>query len=82
MPPTKNYVFANASTIVAHGGVRITLHAGEAWAADDALVAARPELFSKNPTTVRQFGDGGVADIPVEQATSAPGEKRATRRAV
>ena len=81
MPP-KNYVFAIDTIIVAHGGVRVTLHAGEAWAADDALVVARPELFAKNPTTVRQFGGGGVTEVPVEQATSAPGEKRATRRAV
>jgi hypothetical protein len=72
--------FANITGVVAHAGLRVQLHAGEAWDADDALVKARPELFTDQPVVVRATGPSGVVDRPVEQATRAPGEKRQTRR--
>jgi hypothetical protein len=76
-----SYKFATGTCVVAHAGLRVHLTAGEAWAADDPLVATRPDLFADKPTTVRAISDRGVIDRPVEQATSAPGEKRTTRRA-
>lgn len=65
------YVYANETTITASptGGV-VRIKRGEAWAADDPLVKARPGLFSNEPPTVRRTA------APVEQATAAPGEKR------
>lgn len=76
-----NVVYARSTTSVAHGGLRITLHAGEVWDATDSVVAAYPDHFSAKPITVRRFGGDGVIDAPIEQATAAPGEKRSTRRA-
>jgi hypothetical protein len=62
----------------------VQLHEGEAWVADDPLVKRRPDLFTDTPKIVRttltrqQIAERDEA--PVEQATRAPGERRATRR--
>jgi len=74
--------YATSTCVVAHAGLRITLQAGEAWDADDPLVAANPDMFSARPLTVRGTAATGLVDRPVEQATAAPGEKRATVRGV
>lgn len=47
-------------------GLPVRLLRGEVWRADDPLVKAMPDLFGAPPG--------------VEQATSAPGERRGARR--
>jgi hypothetical protein len=58
-------------------GGRHHLQTWQTWDADAAFVKERPDLFSVEPV-------GGVVhgrrDVPVEQATAAPGEKRTARR--
>ena len=54
------------------------LTAGEPWAADDPLVRERPHLFSAEPPAPNFPRRSAPA---VEQATSAPGERRGGRRA-
>lgn len=68
-------VFARETFIAGH----ITVIAGSHWPADDPLVVAHKKLFTDDPT----FGMSSSAPVApvVEQATAAPGEKRATRRA-
>ena len=66
-------VFAKSTMSIggAHGAI-YDLEGGRAYSADHPAVVARPELFSDTPTfamTARGFE-------VVEQATSAPGEKR------
>lgn len=72
--------YATTTCVVPFQGLRVTLTAGEAWDAEDPLVRSHPTLFSDQPTAVRGTGPSGVTERPVEQATAAPGEKRATRR--
>ena len=75
-------VYANTSAVVAHGGLRIPVRAGEPWDGDDALVKAHPEMFTDGPASVRSTRDpSGVTNLPVERATQAPGEKRNVRKA-
>lgn len=57
-------------------GLTVTLVPGEAWAADDPFVKANPDKFSLEPPTIRRT----VAHQVIEQASKAPGEKRATKR--
>jgi hypothetical protein len=71
-------VYATGTRHVGTGVV----HKGSHWPADDPIVRAHPDLFSDDP----RYGLSYTAepdgwDAPVEQATKAPGEKRATRRA-
>ncbi len=66
------YVFARADEIVLVNAVEVQLVAGRAYAADDPAVKVYPHLFAASP--VVYSSDGAV----VEQATAAPGEKRAT----
>jgi hypothetical protein len=54
----------------------VTLVPGEAWAADDPFVKAHPEKFALEPPRIRRT----VARQVIEQASKAPGEKRATKR--
>lgn len=58
-------VHAQASCVVTHNGVVVTIREGDKYPEDDPLVRAFQWLFR---------------DSGVEQATAAPGEKRATRR--
>ena len=62
-------------TCTCHHGARIAQD--DPWNGDDPLVKAHPEHFADRP--LRLFGERG-ADVDVEQATAAPGEKRTTRR--
>jgi hypothetical protein len=79
--------FARQSITTSIGGRTVAINAGEAWAADDPVVEARPDLFADAPESVRRSG-GRIAerkrrrgsDAPVERATAAPGEKRDTER--
>lgn len=64
-------VVALSTFTIAVDGIPLTVREGEAWAADDPVVKRYPESFSKDGRTVRR-------SVPVvEQATAAPGERRA-----
>ena len=52
---------------------------GQKWHADYPLVIAHPEVFGDDPAG-EALPRGWVPSVEVEQATAAPGEKRATRR--
>lgn len=58
-------------------GLIIRLREGELWAADDPFVKARPDLFGAQPERIRRTIP---AQPVIEQASKAPGEKRATKR--
>lgn len=74
-----NLVYANASCSITneHGEI-YRLVRGEPWDADDPLVKQRSTFFSKNPVQARTSVNRGF--VEVEQATSAPGEKRNVKR--
>ena len=73
-------VFAcNESPVYVNGFVVVM---GQHWPADDPVVRDHPGLFSDDP----RYGLAASVpvperDLPVEQATAAPGEKRTIRRA-
>jgi hypothetical protein len=71
-------VFARATTSLRDSGSKYptTIREGEAWHATHPLVVANPDAFSDDPPVVHPRG----WDPPVEQASAAPGEKRATNR--
>jgi hypothetical protein len=84
-----DYVFATLSTWVTP---TVQIHKGEVWAANDPVVTQNPRWFTKDPTgfvrrsgahgmTAAEADDQRVSPKPVEQATHAPGEKRALPRA-
>ncbi len=60
----------------------VLVRKGEHWPATDPAVLAAPSLFSTDPRYGMRFSaePAGYSDPPVEQATAAPGEKRAVRR--
>lgn len=68
-----NIVFAVSTTTVADGDVSVQLTEGRAYPADDPVVVRYPHLFRATPTVYTTRG------VVVEQATSAPGEKRTIR---
>jgi hypothetical protein len=71
------FVWAKGDAVVQINHVRAVIRLGECRHDWDHVVLARPDLFSDQPTlVVRAVGDPPA----VEQATAAPGEKRATRR--
>ncbi len=72
------YKFANQTCkVFLSDGRAAQIHAGQAWDTKSQVVKERPEMFDDDPPVIH----GGVADAPVETATAAPGEKRATKRA-
>ena len=73
MSERDSVVFATRSCATEHGGLPVTVRKGEAWAADDPLVQAKPDLFGP-PPKVRRTGPPVV-----ERATRAPGEVRGRR---
>lgn len=75
--PSKRYAYARDTTLIVDRTGRWNVRAGEVWYADHPVVAAHPDLFSDVPLDVKPRG----WEPPVEQASSAPGEKRSTRRA-
>lgn len=58
---------------------------GDLWAHDDLVVVSHPDWFTPIPTTTGTAASGVTPaepaaqrdEAPVEQATAAPGEKRA-----
>lgn len=68
------YVYPNCVSTVLWQGGRVRLHPDQKWDPEDPFVKARPEFFSAHPQMVAHSAP------EVEQATQAPGEKRATRR--
>lgn len=78
--PAPKIVFALDTCSMREPGSKYptTITKGSAWYADSPLVVAYPDMFGAKPTEV--FPRNWVSPA-VEQATAAPGEKRATRRA-
>lgn len=81
-----NIVYATTTAYVSDG---MTIHKGQHWSADDPVVRANPDLFSPDPRYGLTFSPGAAPremayapgeEIPVEQATAGPGEKRTVRR--
>lgn len=70
MPP-RPLVYANCNTRVGFNGGFYLLTIDQPWDSSDPLVKKFPQLFDKQPSKVRTSG------AKVEQATKAPGEKRA-----
>jgi hypothetical protein len=72
------YVFVRDTLSVREPGAKFPtmIRRGEAWHAESALVLAHPELFCDVPLVVH----GQPPGAEVEQASAAPGERRATKR--
>lgn len=75
----KRVVFATFATWVTP---TVQIAKGEAWDADDPVVQSHPDWFTDTPPDVRSSNRESYtakdADRPTtEQATAAPGEKRA-----
>lgn len=76
-------VYATSTSLVTdpNTGVRGTVNKGSHWSADDPVVQQHPELFSEDPRWGLNYSvEPEGWDAPVEQATAAPGERRAVRR--
>lgn len=69
------FKFCSQSSIIGWKGQTLHLRAGSVWRADDPFVVAHPELFSDVPQVLES--SSGASYRSVEQATAAPGEKRA-----
>jgi hypothetical protein len=63
-------------------GASFTVRRGQHWSAEDAVVKEHPDQFSTDPRYGLAFSapPAELAEPPVEQATAAPGERRAVRR--
>ena len=64
-------------------GTPYALAKGQHYPADDPVVRTYPDLFTRDPRYGLQWTGTPppeMADPPVEQATSAPGERRAAVR--
>jgi hypothetical protein len=68
-------VFATRSCATEFDGKAVRVVKGQAWAADDPFVLAKPDLFGPAPDRVRRTGPPRV-----ETATRAPGEVRGAGR--
>lgn len=66
------YVFATSTCVLGFRGGKVQLHLGDPWPADDPFVKANPTMFASDPPAAVVRRSGGV-----EQATAAPGERRA-----
>lgn len=76
--------YAVANLVTDWHGDKVVLALDEPWHATDPFVKAHPELFTDDPRRVRGTPAAGPAKrgkADAEAATSAPGEKRTTRRA-
>lgn len=71
-----NIVYPTLTGWVRTGEHPTFLNSAEPWDADDPFVHAHPDLFSADPG----FAPRRSVPAGVEQASAAPGEKRATRR--
>jgi len=84
-------VYATTTAQVSNG---LTIHKGQHWPADDPVVRDHPDLFSTDPRFGLTFSPNMPPremayapgehipddEVPVEQATANPGERRTTRR--
>ncbi len=75
MPQDVVYALRHATVFI--GPVPHRLRAGDPRWKSDPVVKAKPELFTSDPPTPDH---PNPAARSVEQATAAPGEKRAVRR--
>lgn len=73
------YARQTCSVAMPHGG-QMTVREGSHWPADDPLVVAHRDLFTDDPATGLMYSRK-PAEVAVEQATAAPGERRQVRRA-
>lgn len=79
------YATSTAQVRTPDGALALIRH-GSHWFADDPVVAANPDMFSSDP----RYGLSWTGepppemrlppDVPVEQATAAPGERRQVRK--
>ena len=77
------YVFARATASLTVPGTvwRFAVEEGKAYWADHPVVEAHPSSFSPDPIVILpRDWEPASREAPVEQATAAPGEKRAARR--
>jgi hypothetical protein len=76
------YARTGKTWVVAPDGTRVWVHIGQHWPADDPVVKKYPGLFADDPAVGLTFSVTPRPDAPppVEQATAAPGERRAIRR--
>lgn len=74
------YPVTDASLPSANGGQHI-VRRGQHWPVEDAVVKEHPEMFSSDPRYGLSFSTppASMSEPPVEQATAAPGERRARR---
>jgi len=72
------YATANSSVATPEGG-QVLVRAGSHWPANDPVVLAQPSLFSTDARHGLNFSSPPEPDPVVEQATAAPGERRARR---
>ena len=71
------FVKQSASTMI--DGRRVRLTKDDPWRSDDPVVKAAPQFFVDEPSKVQSSLAPASAPV-VEQATAAPGEKRARGR--
>jgi len=59
-------------------GGRWSVVGGQHWPADDPVVLARPDLFTRDPRFGLSYSAAptAMADPPVEDATAEPGARR------
>jgi hypothetical protein len=76
MKPKVKFARADQSLRTRGSKYPTTVHVGEAWYADHPLVVDHPDSFSDEPPLIHPRN----WTPPVEQASAAPGEKRANRR--
>ena len=69
------FKFCRVAASVGWNGQLLALRANSVWPADDPFVKAHPELFADSPEMVET--SSGARYAPVEQASAAPGERRA-----
>lgn len=73
-----------STTVMTKDGGRYPVDIGEIRRSDDPVVLAQPWVFTTDVTQVMVrtpgWNPGDLDDAPVEQATAAPGEKRASVR--
>ena len=61
-------------------GQSVIVREGGFWRVNDPIVRDYPHLFSEDVRPYVSTSEPLPVDAPVEQATAAPGEKRATVR--
>jgi hypothetical protein len=77
------YVKVDSAVVTLPSGTPWTLMKGQHYPADDPVVTANPGMFTSDPRyglTWTGEPPAEMAEAPVEQATAAPGEKRAAVR--